>query len=722
MRFNMARNGPDLMVCSEARFLEVIFEFEIPSIASLAGRPIMTRTLRAPPNPCDRGSSRFPDGLEEDFMQRTKFYVTTPIYYVNDKPHIGHAYTTIVADVLARYHRLLDVPTYFLTGTDEHGQKVQKAAAAAGITPQEQADNTVVRFQQLWKKLKITNDDFIRTSEERHRKVVRAILQDLFNRREIYRAEYDGWYCVPDERFFTEKDLVAGQCPECHRPVEKIKEANYFFRMSKYQDWLIQYINEHPKFIRPDFRKNETLGFLRKPLNDLCISRPKSRMNWGIDLPFDHDYVCYVWFDALVNYISAVGYLSDNLKFDQWWPASYHLIGKDILTTHTVYWPTMLKAIGVELPETVFAHGWWLVGENKMSKSLGNMINPMEMIEKYGVDAFRYFLTAEMTLGQDASFTEDAFIRRYNTDLANDLGNLLSRVLNMTVRYCDSKIPEPPANVLEGSDERILWESVQIAVRGMERAVDEMRINEGLGQVITAIRGINRYLEIKQPWTLAKREDQAPLRATLYTAAESLRVVASLLFPVMPEKMTELRQSLGLKTANPNQAQVREWGILTAGTPIAEVSHLFPRIVAEEPKLGDSLESGAQPLKPKPAVEPPAKVAAPIGVAEWIDENDFAKVQLRTARVVAAEKVQGATKLLRLEVLIGEERRQIVAGIALYYEPEKLIGKTVIVVSNLKPATIRGVESQGMLLAASKGESLRLITVDGDLSSGAVVK
>ena len=656
-------------------------------------------------------------------MQRTKFYVTTPIYYVNDKPHIGHAYTTILADVLSRYHRLLDVPTYFLTGTDEHGQKVQKAAAAAGITPQEQADNTVVRFQQLWKKLKITNDDFIRTTEERHKKVVQAILQDLFDRDEIYRAEYDGWYCVPDERFFMEKDLVDGKCPECHRPVEKIKEANYFFRMSKYQDWLIQYIDEHPKFIQPDFRRNETLGFLRKPLNDLCISRPKSRLNWGIELPFDNDYVCYVWFDALVNYISAVGYLSDDLKFGKWWPASYHLIGKDILTTHTVYWPTMLKAMGVELPETVFAHGWWLVGENKMSKSLGNVINPMEMIEKYGVDAFRYFVMAEMTLGQDASFTEDAFVRRYNADLANDLGNLLSRVLNMTVRYCDSKIPEPPANVLEGPDERILWEAVQIAVQGMEKAVDEMRISEGLGQVITAVRGINRYLEIKQPWTLAKREDKAPLRATLYTAAESLRVVASLLFPVMPEKMTELRQALGLKTAKPNQAQLREWGILTAGTLIAEVSGLFPRIVAEEPKPGEPLELGAQPVKPKPAAEESsAKVATPVGVAELIDYNDFAKVQLRTARVVAAEKVQGATKLLRLEVLMGEERRQIIAGIALYYEPEKLIGKTVVVVSNLKPATIRGVESQGMLLAASKGESLRIITVDGDLSSGAVVK
>ncbi len=662
-------------------------------------------------------------------MERTKFYVTTPIYYVNDKPHIGHAYTTIVGDVLSRYHRLLGVPTYFLTGTDEHGQKVQKAAEAGGITPKEHADRMVVRFQDLWKKLKITNDDYIRTTEDRHKVIVQKILQDLYDRDEIYRAEYDGWYCVPDERFFMEKDLVDGRCPECHRPVEKIKEANYFFRMGKYQDWLVQYINEHPKFIQPDFRRNETLGFLRKPLNDLCISRPKSRMGWGIDLPFDKDYVCYVWFDALVNYISAVGYLSDDLKFKKWWPASYHLIGKDILTTHTVYWPTMLKAMGVEMPETVFAHGWWLIGESKMSKSLGNVINPMDMIEKYGVDAFRYFVTAEMTLGQDASFSEDAFVRRYNADLANDLGNLLSRVLNMTVRYCDGKVPEPPAEILSGADEKALWEAIQSAVRGMEKAVDDMRISEGLGQVIAAVRGINRYLEIKQPWTLAKQEDKAPLRATLYTAAEALRVAAALLFPVMPEKMSELRKALGIKKPKPDQAQLREWGILEAGTPIAEVGGLFPRIVANEPKPGEQLELGSQPVRPKASAEPkkpeaaaPAKAETPAGVVELIDYSDFSKVQLRTARVVAAERVEGATKLLKLQVMMGEEKRQIVAGIALYYEPEKLVGRTVVVVANLKPATIRGVESQGMLLAASKGESLRLVSIDGDLSSGAVVK
>jgi methionine--tRNA ligase len=379
-------------------------------------------------------------------MSDKSYYVTTPIYYVNDKPHIGHAYTTILADVLANYHRLLGVPTYFLTGTDEHGQKVQQAADKNGLTPQQQCDQTVVRFQELWKRLEITNDDFIRTTEDRHKVIVQEVLQDLYDRDEIYRADYQGWYCVACERFFAEKDLVDGNCPECGRKVDAIQESNYFFRMSKYQDWLIDYIETHPEFIQPDFRANETLGFLKtKKLQDLCISRPKSRLAWGIDLPFDKDFVTYVWFDALLNYITAIGYHPDETKrsadFSKWWPATHQLIGKDILTTHTVYWPTMLKAMNVPLPKTVFAHGWWLTGRTKMSKSLGNVVNPMEMVDRYGVDAFRYFLIAEMTLGQDASFTEEAFVRRYNSDLANDLGNLLSRTVNMLGRYCDGKFP-----------------------------------------------------------------------------------------------------------------------------------------------------------------------------------------------------------------------------------------------------------------------------------------
>ncbi|HKL20584.1 MAG TPA: methionine--tRNA ligase, partial [Tichowtungia sp.] len=425
-----------------------------------------------------------------------KYYVTTPIYYVNDKPHIGHAYTTILADVLANYHRLLGTPTFFLTGTDEHGQKVQQAADANGISAQAQCDQTVLRFQELWKRLEISNDDFIRTTEPRHKKIVQEVLQELYDKDEIYRAEYEGWYCVGCERFFTEKDLVDGNCPECGRKVDAIVESNYFFRMSSYQQWLIEYIETHPEFIQPDFRANETLGFLKNnELQDLCISRPKSRLEWGIELPFDADFVTYVWFDALLNYITAIGYKSDDEKFKKWWPVNHHLIGKDILTTHTVYWPTMLKAMDVEMPKTIFAHGWWLTGRTKMSKSLGNVVNPMEMIDRYGVDAFRYFLIAEMTLGQDASFTEEAFVRRYNSDLANDLGNLLSRTASMLGRYTRGVFPTIGKTAVESGPEKELWTAVQRAVEEMEQSIGSMNLNGGVASVLSAVRKVNQYFE-----------------------------------------------------------------------------------------------------------------------------------------------------------------------------------------------------------------------------------
>ncbi len=628
------------------------------------------------------------------------FYITTPIYYVNDKPHIGHAYTTVLADVLARYHRLLGVPTWFLTGTDEHGQKVQRAADKAGLTPKEQADRTVVNFQDLWKKLEITHDDFIRTTEERHKTVVRSMLQALFDKGEIYRAEYDGWYDVTSETFVTEKDLPEGKKPEDMPNIVRIKEANYFFRMSKYQQWLIDYIHANPKFIQPDFRRNETLGFLRKPLQDLCISRPKSRLSWGIELPFDKDYVCYVWFDALANYISAVGYLSDDARFKKWWPANYHLIGKDILTTHTVYWPTFLKALDVPQPQSIFAHGWWLMGGDKMSKSLGNVVNPMAMADQYGVDAFRYFIMAEMTLGQDASFSEEAFARRFNADLANDLGNLLSRVVNMTKRFCEGKIPAPAANALAGAEEKELWGIVQGAVASVRKGLDEMRLDLALAQVISSVKAINRYFELKQPWTLAKQEDKGPLHTTLYLAAESLRVISQLLQPVMPAKMEQLRGALGLRGPCA-WAELLEFGKLPPGREVKEEGPLFPRIEAAEKK---------------------AEGAAPGKTEGVITYDDFSKVQFRTAKIVEAARVEGADKLLRLQVEVGAERRQVVAGIAQHYKPEDVVGKTVVIVANLKPAKIRGVESNGMLLAASSGDALRLVTVDGEFPAGAVVK
>ncbi len=509
-------------------------------------------------------------------MAKNSYYVTTPIYYVNDQPHIGHAYTTILADVLANYHRLLDVPTYFLTGADEHGQKVQQAAKKNGLTPQQQCDRTVVRFQALWDRLRITHDDFIRTTEPRHKAIVQEVLQELFDRNEIYRDEYEGWYCIGCERFFTEKDLVEGNCSECGRKVDAIVETNYFFRMSNYREWLIEYIETHPNFIQPTFRANETLGFLKtKELQDLCISRPKSRLSWGIELPFDKDFVTYVWFDALLNYITAIGYKTDDKRFNRWWPATQQLIGKDILTTHTVYWPTMLEAMGLPLPKTIFAHGWWLTGRTKMSKSLGNVVDPMDMIDRYGSDAFRYFLIAEMTLGQDASFTEEAFIRRYNSDLANDLGNLLSRTLNMLDRYCNGNVPTVKNTVIDGVSEKDLWNTVQRAVAEMENFIETMRLNSAIAKIMLAVRKVNQYLEIKQPWTLAKEGKTDEVNTTLYLAVESLRICGALLYPIMPKKMTILCRTLGIK---PQLVQLRTFGVIVGGTAIEKINPLFPRV------------------------------------------------------------------------------------------------------------------------------------------------
>ena len=656
----------------------------------------------------------------------SKYYVTTPIYYVNDKPHIGHAYTTILADVLASYHRLLDVPTHFLTGTDEHGQKVQQAADANGISPQEQCDQTVVRFQELWQRLEIQHDDFIRTTEPRHKQVVQEILQELFDRDEIYKAEYEGWYCVGCERFFTEKDLVEGNCPECGRPVDKIIESNYFFRMSKYQEWLIDYIESHPDFIQPAFRANETLGFLKnRELQDLCISRPKSRLAWGIELPFDADFVTYVWFDALINYISAIGYKSDDERFNKWWPASCQLIGKDILTTHTVYWPTMLKAMGVELPQSIFAHGWWLTGRTKMSKSLGNVVNPMEMVERYGVDAFRYFLIAEMTLGQDASFTEEAFVRRYNSDLANDLGNVANRVLNMTARYCGGKIPVVSKKGLDTALEDALWNEAAAVADAMGGMISGMKLDASVAAVMGVVRKINVYLQERAPWSLAKQEGtEAQVACCLYTAAECLRVCAALLYPVMPEKMLALRAALGMVDPKPKLGRLSEFGVLVPGTEIAQPGALFPRIEAGKV---DATASSLPPKKGKRDGDAAsAKKKSGGGTASTKDGlitfDQVMAVNLRTAVVLEAEKMEGADKLLKLQVDLGDEKRQLVAGIALHYKPEELAGKTIVVVANLKPAKLRGVKSEGMLLAASLGDELRLVTVEGSIGPGAAVK
>ena len=496
-------------------------------------------------------------------MSKT-FYLTTPIYYVNDKPHIGHAYTTILADVLARYYRNAGRETFFLTGLDEHGQKVQQAAKDRGIEPQQHCDEMAPRFIDLWEKLHISYDDFIRTTENRHKKIVQMFLQKVYDAGDIYEDEYEGLYSVSEERFITEKEAESDE----FRDIKKLKEKNYFFKMGKYQDALIDHIKSNPKFIQPEHRKNEILGFLRQPLNDLCVSRPKSRLNWGIELPFDKEYVTYVWFDALINYITAPGFGKDHESFDKWWPVSYHLIGKDILTTHAVYWPTMLMSADIELPQSIFAHGWWLMGESKMSKSIGNVINPMDLIDDYGVDPVRYYLMREMVLGQDSNFTMESFIQRYNSDLANDFGNLLSRISTLMKKNYDGRIPDP--GELSEAELRIKTkgESLCGTVNGM---IKNMRLNEAIENTMQYIRSVNKYMEENAPWKLVK-EDKSAAGRILYTAGEALRLGAVLLSPVMPNRTAILLDALNAPGVD------LSWGGLKPGETLKDHEPLFPRV------------------------------------------------------------------------------------------------------------------------------------------------
>ena len=492
------------------------------------------------------------------------FYITTPIYYVNDKPHIGHAYTTILADVISRFHRNSGKDVLFLTGLDEHGQKVQQAAKENKVQPKDHCDNMAPSFIKLWKKLHIQYDDFIRTTENRHQTVVREILQKVYDAGDIYEDEYEGLYSVSEERFITEKEADSGD----FRAIKRLKEKNYFFKMSNYQEPLIEYIQNNPKFIQPDHRKNEVLGFLKQPLDDLCISRPKSRLNWGIELPFDSNYVTYVWFDALINYITAPGYNANNDKFDKYWPANYHLIGKDILTTHAVYWPTMLMSLNLPLPKIIFAHGWWLSGESKMSRSLGNVVNPLDLIEDHGVDPVRYYLMREMVLGQDANFTMESFIKRYNSDLANDFGNLLSRIATLINKNYDGYMPE--VSSLGDEEKRLKSISIEL-VKKFDNNMSRMSINEAIEETLQFVRSINRYFEHMAPWKLVK-EDLKSAGTVLYTGAEALRICAVLLSPIMPQRIQILLSVLNTESVD------RNWGGLKSGTRLGDHKPLFPRI------------------------------------------------------------------------------------------------------------------------------------------------
>ena len=659
--------------------------------------------------------------------QPNSFYITTPIYYVNDVPHIGHAYTTVAADVLARYWRLRGRDVFFLTGLDEHGQKVQQAAAKAGIDPQAHCDKLAPQFQTLWKRLNISNDAFIRTTDPPHKSIVQRYLQQLYDNQLIYKATYTGWYCTFDERFWTEKDVESGLCPDCKRPVERISEHNYFFKMGQYQDRLIEHIKQHPNFIRPESRRNEVLGFLTtQKLGDLSISRPKSRLSWGIELPFDKDYVTYVWFDALVNYVSALEYLRPTPSQDQYWPASVHLVGKDILTTHAVYWSTMLMALGMKLPETIFAHGWWTVDGEKMSKSRGNVVDPNKMVDEFGADAFRYFLLREVPFGYDGDFSHEAVVGRINSELADDLGNLLSRSLTMIERFANGVIPQSKItpSLSEKAGEVVARAYVHLA---------RLEFGKALEAIWELVQSTNQYIDKTAPWKLAKMPDaREHLDEVLLHLAAVLKTLGVVLYPFMPSKGEEIFRQIGLEW-NPSvffPAAATNWNDLP-GRTIVKGNSLFPKI---EPHTqgAKTVSDATTPPQPTTAIPAPTTAApqtsapaapAPVAPAQ-ITIDEFMKIQLKTAKVLAAERVPKSEKLLKLQVSLGEgtEPRQIVAGIGKKYEPEALIGKTIIIVANLKPAKLMGIESQGMVLAAGDSEIRGLATILEEVDPGTKVK
>ena len=628
-------------------------------------------------------------------MTRRTFYLTTPIFYVNARPHLGHACTTIMADAMCRYRRLRGDRVYFLTGTDEHGDKIAQAAAQAGVSPQAYADEIAAAFRATWRRLGITNDDFIRTTEARHKQVVQRILQTLHDAGEIYFGEYGGNYCFGCERFYTDKEIVGGKCPDHQTPLTFIKEKNYFFRMSKYQEWLITHIEEHPGFIQPERYRNEVLGFLREPLQDLSISRPRSRLQWGIPLPFDDGYVTYVWFDALINYASALGFPDGDLYRDLW-PHCEHLIGKDILKPHGVYWPSMLKAAGIPIYQRLHVHGYWSLGGGKMSKSVGNVVEAFQLTDKYGYDAFRYFLLREMNFGLDASFSEEALVGRLNADLANDLGNLASRATTLIVNFGRGHVPAPGP---EGAEEASVRETLERVRREVDEAMKEFAFQRALSAIWEFVGRVNRYVDSAAPWALAKDDSHAErLRTVLYTLGESLRCLGIVLDPFLPEAAGKIRAAVG--TGAPSLADL-EWGRLAPGTPVHKAPGLFPRI---EVKVSETSQAAGQ------------------SSASRITLDDFKKVDLRVAEVVAAEKVARSKKLLKLTVTVGEETRTLVAGIAEHYAPEALVGRKVIVVANLEPATLMGIESNGMVLAGSTEGTVSLLMPDKDLPPGSRVK
>ncbi len=631
-----------------------------------------------------------------------KFYVTTPIYYVNAAPHIGHAYTTIVADVFNRFHILEGLDTFFLTGTDEHGDKIVAAAKEAGESTKEYVDRISGLFRKLWPKLNISNNYFIRTTDPDHIKTVQYILDRVKDKGDIYFSEYEGLYCFGCERFYTERELVDGKCPDHLKEPVLIKEANYFFKMSKYQDWLVQHIKNNPDFIRPERYRNEVLSFLSEPLEDLCISRPKTRLEWGIPLPFDDNYVTYVWFDALINYVSALGY-PDGELFNKFWPYAQHIVAKDILKPHGIYWPCMLKSAGIEPYRHLNVHGYWNVNEGKMSKSLGNVVRPLDLVEIYGLDSFRYFLLRDMVFGLDSEFSEEALVARINADLANDLGNLLQRSLTMIQKYFKGTPPEP--DTISEEDEELKAAAIKI-IDEYRALVRDLGFHKALILVWDLIGRVNKYIDTMAPWVLAK-QDRPRLGTVLSFVLETLKIISVLIWPFMPGSAEKMQEQLGMKEKGKDLGfeQIKQWGKHQSIGPIVKRDPLFPRVemqkergVPKEEKKVDEEKTGLVTFK------------------------EFMKLDLRIGNIVAAEAIPKSKKLIKLSVDVGSEQRTVVAGLAGHYGPDELVGKQVVLVANLEPAKLMGVKSEGMILAAEDHEGVHLLCVDKKIKPGSKVK